>query len=168
MPLDSTQCQTLSTDMQNNTNQTVIDALAAGDNVTLRDWYNGLASPDFWILKSEVPVDDIVAAMEWGTEYATFKDDMEAISFLLSNGTYAPQPPNAREALSAVFAGATVTRSNILVTATRKASNAEKLFAVATTGPGGGDGSAQGTSAIPIVEGDLTLDDIRCAVALIP
>lgn len=168
MALNSTQCQTLADDMAANTNQAVIDALASGNNSALQEWYNGVAAPSFWVIISEVPVDDIVAAIEWDTDYVAFKDDVPALAFLLSNGTYGPQPPGAREALNQVFSGANATKNAVLAVATRLASYAEAIFAETTTGPGGGDGSSQATSAIPIVEGNLSLSDIQCAVALIP
>jgi len=167
MALTNAQVATLATDIENNTNQTVIDALAAGNNNAIRDWYNEQASPNFWVLKNSISVDELVESLDWTGEYADFKDDMPAIRLLLDNGTYAPQPVGAREALNAVFTGAGNSKAAILGMATRTATNAEKLFAVSTTGPGGGNGSAQAQSAIPEVEGNITRDDVLAAVSLI-
>jgi len=165
--LTQTQLQTLAAHLQANTDPVVVAALAAGNNNQLRDWYNTIASPDFWVLRSSIPVDEIVAAIDWGADYAAFKDDMPAIRFLLANGTYDPRQPNARAALNSVFAGAGVTKAAILALATYKASRAEELFAVPTDGPGGGDGSEQAEAAIAVVQGTLTTQDIDLARELI-
>lgn len=145
-------------------NGSVATELAAGNIGGIRDWYNGESSPSFWVLKPDVAVDDMVSAMDWATDYAAFKDDIPAIGFLLSNGTYDPQQPNARDALNAVFAGATATKAAVLALATRIATEAEKLFAVTTTGPGGGNGTAQSTSAIAEVVGSLTTQNVDLAL----
>ncbi len=161
------QLQTFADDIENNTNQTVIDALAAGNNNGIRSWYNETASPDFWVFKGSIPVDSIVGAMDWATDYAAFKDDMDAIRFILDNGTYDPQPVNARNALSEIFSGATNTKAAILAVATQKATYFQKLFSTSTSGPGGGNGSAQGQSALASILSDCTLQNVRDAVALI-
>ena len=166
MPLTDAQKTTLGNDIRANTNLTVIDALATGSNNALKGWYNGQAVPDFWVFKGSVSVDAITAVMDWSANYAVFKDDMPAISFLLQNGSYDPRPVKAREALTAVFAGAGATQNAILVESTRLSSEAEKLFSSATTGPGGGGGSTQGTSAVSAFEGELSLQDIRDALSL--
>lgn len=44
--MDQDQLVTFGNHIRNNTNQDVIDALAAGNNVAIAAWYNGDASPD--------------------------------------------------------------------------------------------------------------------------
>ena len=169
MALTSTQCQTLATHIQNNTAQAVIDALAAGDNSAIQAWYNAIAAPDFWVFLSAVDVDAIYAAMDWGTDYAAYDiKGLSALQLLTRNGSYNPVPDNAREALNQIFAGATSTKNAVLAVSTKKATEGEKVFAVTANPPGGGDGSAQAQSAIAVFEGELSLSDIQCAVALIP
>ena len=160
MALTDTQRTALTTDISGNTDPIILQAIADGNTGVIADWYNGTASPDFWILKRDVGVDAIVGAMDWATDYTAFKDDINAIRFLLDNGTYDPQPVGAREALNEVFSGAAATKSNVLSAATRLATYAEKLFAVTTTGPGGGDGSSQGASAIAEFIGNITFQDV--------
>ena len=158
------QLVTFGTAIRANTDQGIIDAIAAGNNTYIRNWYNQLASPDVWVLQQDVSVDDIVGVIDWATDYAAFKDDMTAVQFLLSNGTYDPRTPNARAALNEVFSGAANTKAAILVLATRKATYAEGLFIEETTGPGGGDGSVQGQSAIATWVGEVTNVDVREAL----
>lgn len=136
-----------------------------GSNNEIAEWYSQIASPDVWVLRNDIAVDDIVAAMDWATDYAAFKDDIPAIRFLLDDGTYDATSVQARDALNAVFAGAANTKGNVLATATRLANNLESLFKVSTTGPGGGDGTSQSSSAIPIVTGSATIQNVRDALA---
>jgi hypothetical protein len=143
-------------------------AIVGLSNSDIVIWYNTIASPDFWVFKSSVTVDAVVEAMDWAADYATFKDDVAGISLLLQNGTYRPVEPGAREALNAVFAGAANTKTAVLNVATRTATRGEQVFAETTTGPGGGDGTAQVNSAIARFEGNVTLQNVRDAKALIP
>jgi len=165
--LTAEQLQVFADDIAANTDPVVVDALAHGNNNGIREWYAETAVPDFWVFVSTITVSDIKGAMAWSADYANFKDDMEAIRFLLANGEYDPRPKGSREALNSVFAACPTTKSGILDIAVRKVNRTEKLFAVADDGLAGGDGSAKNAAAIAVVEGPASLDDVRAAVALI-
>lgn len=164
MPLDQSQLVTFGNHIRANTDQTVIDALAAGNLNAIRDWYNQDASPNFWVLLDQLEVDSAIEAIDWDTDYAAIKDDMSTFLLLFRNGTYATRGPGARAALDNVFSGASASKSAILGVATRLATYAESLFAVTATGPGGGDGSAQAQSANTVFLGDVTAQDVDLAL----
>jgi len=172
MALTEAQLQTLADDMEANTDQTVIDALAAGNNNALVAWYNGQASPDFWVFKHSVDVDEVRRSIDWsevldGTDGLSVRQQW-GFNTLMHNGTYDPSEANNRNGLVAIFpASMPNTRAAMLADATTLATYAEALFAETASGPAGGDGSAQNKSAIAVFAGSLSLQDIRDAVALI-
>lgn len=172
MTLSQAQLQTLATDLQNNTNQTVIDALAAGNNNALAEWYNQQASPDFFVFLNSVTVDEVRKSLDWSEvlDDTNGLTDLQQFGFntLFSNGDYDPSNPNNRTALINIFPpGMTNTRQAVLADATKLASNAEKLFSTTATGPGGGDGSAANQSAVSSFLGTLSSNDINLARELI-
>jgi hypothetical protein len=165
--LNDSQLVALSNDIAFHIEPVITDALNKGDNNAIVDWYNSVASPDFWVFKSLVDVKDILGSMDWATDYATFQSDVPAMSLLFTSGQYDPQTVQARDALNAIFAGASATKAAILAASVRTASNIEKLFATTTTGPGGGNGSLSTQSAIAVFSGTIDRRDVRAAVAMI-
>ena len=131
------------------------------------DWYNGEASPDFWVFHESIGVDDAVEnGIDWATDYGDnlAEKDLTAMLMLFSNGTFAVEASGGRNALNQVFSGASASKAGLLALATHKATELQKLFNVATDGPGGGDGSAQGQAAIAIVKGPLTTAEADLAL----
>lgn len=168
-------------------NAAVADALAAGNLGDIRDWYNGQASPNFWVFKASVDTDSAFKSIDKaeyvnvpaseGTTVAQLIESIEAASLarrqevalelMLHNGTYDPSIESNRDALVKIFpATMPNTRAALLVDATRLATEAEKLFAIAASGPAGGDGSAQNNSAIAVITGQLTTADVDLALEL--
>lgn len=169
MSLTESQLETLKSDIDANPGEFGSIPMGPDGHQQIADVYNVVVAPDFWVFKTSLTRKEVVDAMDWATDYATFKDDLPAIEFLLSRGggePYDPTEPGAREALSAVFAGANSTRGGLLVAVTRLATRGEKLFAVTTTGPGGGDGSLQAASAALVVQGNLSGQDVEKARGL--
>jgi len=165
--LTQDQLQVLADDFAANTNPEVVAAVASQNANVLRDWYNQDASPECWVFKDTLDVEEVKGEMDWTADYAAFKDDFPAISFLLEGGSYDPRPAKSREALNAVFAGATTTKSALLLLAIRRASYVEKLFVGETTGPGGGDGTAEANAAIAAVSGAVSRDEVKEALQLL-
>ena len=164
MSLTTDQLTTLGNHIQ--ANQAVAAALAAGNLGDIRDWYNGTASPEFWVLKNNLDVDTAIEAVDWAADYAAIKDDMQTFLLLFRNGSYPTAGAGARAALNEVLSGASDSKQAILAAATRKATEAETLFAVDATGPGGGDGSAPMQSANTVFTGDITTQDVDLALEL--
>lgn len=163
MNLTSAQLVTLGNDIRGNA--AVAQELADGNNNGIAAWYNQDASPDFWVLLDQLPVDDAIEAMDWAADYSTFKDDMTAFLLLFRNGTYGVRGPGARGALNSVLSGAGSSKANILAAATRLATYAEQLFATAASGPGGGSGGSQASAANTNATGPLTSANVRDALA---
>lgn len=59
MTLTAAQLTALKTDIQGNSDQTIINALAAGDNGAIATWYNQVASPDYHVYEPTVSSDSI-------------------------------------------------------------------------------------------------------------
>lgn len=170
MTLTSTQLVTLKDHIVANTDQTVIDALAEGNNNAIRDWYNTDASPNFWVFRSFVSDMDLKeSAIDWTEHLALTLVELAVFEKLIAGGGFNPENENVRNGLAAIFAGGfqANTRNAILDLAARLATEAETVFATTATGPAGGDGSAKTQAAIAVVEGNLSTQDIRDAVALI-
>jgi hypothetical protein len=171
MALTAAQLQVFATDIENNTNQTIIDALASGNNNAIRDWYNSEASPAFYIFVTSVTVDEVRHSLDWDEvlDSSTGLTELQRWGFetLLHNGTYDPRDENNRNALVKIFpAGMSNTRSAVLADATKLASYAQQLFSSAATGPAGGDGSSASNAAISAID-LVTLLDVREARKLI-
>lgn len=138
------------------------------DNQTIADAYNNdLEAPAFYVLEDNVEVDQIIS----GIDMAEYVDEAKVtpaqragFDLLMRNGTYNPEPPDARTALSVIFTGlATNSRDGILGVSVKQATRLEKLYAVATTGPGGGNGSTSTQSAIRAFKGTLGHQDVTDA-----
>jgi len=162
--VDNTQLTTFGTHIRANSDTAVVAALAAGNLGDIRDWYSG--ESDAWVFVGQMGVDSAVESLDWAGEYASFKDDIPGLRLLFDNGTYNVDPPGAREALNSVFASCPNSKSGILAAATRHATELEKIFMATTTGPGGGDGSAQAQSAIVVVSGGPSTQDVDRALEL--
>jgi len=165
--LTDEQVVTLKDDMITHEDDPVAIWLAQGRLNRIVAYYNELADPDVWVFRESVSVESVITSMDWGEDYAAFKDDIPGIELLLRNGVYYPESENARDALNTVFSSAANTKQAILTVCTRQATKGEALFIETATGPGGGDGSSKPNSAIANFKGDITLDDVRAAVALI-
>lgn len=186
MALTPEQIITFGNHIRANEDQTVVDALAVGDNNTIRDWYNQETSPAVWVFKSSVDTDSAFRSID-KDEYidipasggSTVGDLVEAIeaaslarrqeialNLMLANGTYDPREESNRDALVKIFPSSMPnTRAAFLADATRKANYAEAIFIATATGPAGGNGSAQGQAAIANYEGSVSKDDVRNALA---
>lgn len=179
MSLSDAQLTALGNDIRNNTNQTVIDALAAGDIGTILDWYNQAASPDFWMFRTnvgemEIKEDGIV----WSEHVGLSIVELTVFERLTAGGGFDPSQENVRDGLAEIFKGGAQvsTRTNLLDLSSKLASNFEKLYAVDATGTtAGGDGSAQNAATVPGldqegngIERDVTFDEVDRALELVP
>jgi len=166
--LTDAQLVTYKDDINANTDQEVIDALVANNNSVISDFYNQESVPIVWLLRQDVTADQMIAAMDWPTDYDTgFKDDIPGLSLLLANEgrIYNASSVGSRDALNSIFAGASNSKAGILLVSTRKGSFLEALYKITATGPGGGDGTSQAGSAIAEVVGDSTVQNVRDALA---
>ena len=171
-----------------NTDQTIVDALAAGNNNAIVAWYNQTASPAVWVFKDSVDTDSAFKAIDkseyidvpasGGTTVTQLIQALEAASLarrqevalnlMFANGTYDPSLEANRDALVAIFPSSMPnTRAAMLADGTRQATYAEALFITTASGPAGGDGSSQNNSAIAGFIGSVSLQDVRDAVAII-
>ena len=124
---------------------------------TIRDWYNGTASPDFWIFRSDVTNMEVKDALDW-TEHLTLSAvELEVFRSLTEGGGFNATKVNIRDGLAEIFAGPQQvnTRTALLNLASKQATEYEKVFAVDATGTtAGGDGSGQNSATVPGVDGD--------------
>ena len=157
------QIQTFATALQAEIDQSIVDALADGDNNAIADWYNAPADPAFYVFEATISKDDIVGAMDWDNEYVTFKDELLGLSFLFEAGAIDPQPENTRKALAKILTGATASRDAILTIATKITSRIEAMFAITANGPAGGDGLAANAAAVSANIGTISKIEIRAA-----
>lgn len=170
MPLDQSQLVTFGNHIRANTDQAVIDALAAGALNAIAAWYNQDAAPDFFVFRTSVSTDDARKAIDYSEVLSdtTPLGDVERWAFdnMLANGDFDPTVENNRDALVAIFNGSDYpnTRAALLAESVRLATEAEKIFAVTATGPAGGNGSNATNAAALVVDGDVTVSDVDLAL----
>lgn len=155
--MDAAQLVTFGNDIRNNTDQTVIDALASNNPGVIAEWYSQQASPDFWIFKQSVDTDTVrdslVASETAADEDAATNPGLNSqqrwhFDLLMHNGHYNPAKRVSRDLLVKIFPShMTGTRNKIISDATTRANRIEKLLAVTLDGPGGGNGSAPTSAA---------------------
>jgi hypothetical protein len=168
MPLSDPQLIILGDNIRANPDPDVMSWLADGADNDIATWYSDAANqaPEVWVLVDSLTRDQVIASMDWAAEYDPgFKDDMTAIVFLVA-AQYDPRPAGNRHALNAVFAGASNTKTAVLAAATRAATPAESLYITPATGPGGGDGSSQGQSALAVFSGSVSSAEVSRALRL--
>lgn len=163
--MTSVQLITFGNHIRNNTNQTVIDALASGNHSIIAAWYNEQADPAFWIFVDHVTTDEVRASLDWNEVLHDTNGltDLQRWGFetLMHNGSYEPAKLNDRNALIKIFpTSMSNTRTAVLADATKQATNIEEVFAEEASGPAGGDGSSQGNSAIATFIGTVSHIDV--------
>lgn len=160
------QLQTLKTDIAANTNtvtfggsQVAINALPNNDDAAfaIAEWYNDLASPDYWIWRRDVPTRDVRGVIVWAEYDALSVSKQNAFSFLISNGTVDATQANVRQGIQSIFAGTQQAGNRTALTdlARRTASRAEKLFATGT--------GSTASPAITSLLSPLTFSDVNKA-----
>lgn len=162
MPLTPAQLTTFKADLDANTNQVIIDALAIGNNNGIVDWYNLDASPAFTVYKNLVPLDEVSNAIELDdVANITSADSDRLIKFyaLRPEGVFANKASD-RVGFDDVFSAAAGDDSQQALIALWKklATNIEKLFAAGT--------GTDGDPAVMGFEGPVSLQDVRDAIAL--
>lgn len=166
MALNPAQIQTLSDDIAINTDPIVVDALTLGDNNAIRAWYNDQASPDYWIFELLLSL-DVVGTQLDGEDVANItaaNADRLAVFFQVNPGGILPARSDHRAFFDDIFSGAlgATTRANLEALWRRLVTYAEQLY-VTSTGTG-----AQNDPDTPTFLGQISLQDVRDAVALIP
>lgn len=160
--LTDAQLTTLKADIEGNSNQTVIDALAAGAHNTIAAWYNGTASPDFYVYRTLVPIDEVSEAIELDDIANMTTGDNEKLKTFYSirqGGVFASKASD-RAGFDDIFSAAAGDDSQQALIALwkRLATEAEKLFSA-----GAGVGSI-GDPADAVVEGALASGQITAAL----
>jgi aspartokinase len=163
--LTAPQTQTLADDLTANTDPVVVAALAAGENNTLVSWYNGQASPDFYLWRTRMAVQEMREEHYDWSEVVSQLTTNELLSLreLTNQEALDPSRPTVRDAFAAIFSGPQTvnTRTSLLAAAKRTGTNAQQLFADTS----GGDGQ-EATPATAVVE-SVSRHDMRDAVAII-
>jgi hypothetical protein len=200
MTLSPAQLAALKTDINANTNTInlggvnvqIKDAPNNGDvNFEIKNWYNGVATPDFNVFRTSVPMDDIYdqvvwanftpqdaadATVTWTNRSLACQGKQFNVQIMLQgrtsfNATKINQRAGLNDATTNIPSGASGASKSggwagILVILRRLATRSEKLFAVQTSGVGVTGGDALGATTNPALmtyESPLTGDDITAA-----
>jgi hypothetical protein len=184
MPLTPAQLSTLKTHIAANTNtvsyggsNVAINSVPnnSDGNLAIANWYNLVASPDYWVWRTSVEKKEIVQQpSQDGTTFiwagngfiSRSVQELECWNQLFNSTlTCNPSLANVRQAFSDIFSGtgnAASNRTHLLACGRRKATFTETLFAVNTPGSGAG----RGTTADPdtmTFEGSVTPSEIDAA-----
>jgi len=134
MGLTDAQKTTLKADILANTDPAVVAALAAGDVGVIANWYNQPASPDYWIYKGVVPIDEVSAAIQLDDVANMTTGDNEKLKTFYTirsvSGVFASKASD-RVGFDDIFSAAAGDDSQQALIALwkRLASNVEKVFA---------------------------------------
>lgn len=175
----------LKADIAANTNQingVAINAMPLNDdaNFAIAGWYNGDASPVYWVWKTSIFESEITRQpsadatnWSWPAYIARSIQEQNAWARLFMGGQSGMNPSltNVRQGLADIFSGsansAPAQRSHLLAICRRNVKRIERLFVVAATGPGN-DGIAnnRGSTTNPDAlgfEGTVSYQDISQA-----
>jgi hypothetical protein len=178
--LTTAQKATLKTFIQNDA---TLNAMAIAENYEgVAGSLNANASPDFWVYKTSMSKDELVASpsvdntvFNWtGAGYITrSQGERDAFNAIFNqSGVVNPSIANARQAFTDIFSGtgvALANRTHITASIRRKANRIEKLFATiaaAPPTPSGALGSLTSVAMIaPDSEGAITLQQVSDVMA---
>jgi len=166
--LTQDQLVTFGNHIRANSDQNVIDAVAAGDVTTIQQWYSDDSS--LYVFLDSVSTDDVRESIVW-SEVLDPVDGMDELQrwgfdLMMANGTFNPEKVNTRNGLILIFdAQMPLTRAAIIADATRFANEFETIFGVAAIGPGGGNGSTPSNAAIAVVKGTPSIANVDHALA---
>ncbi len=171
MNLTTAQFLTLKADLAANTNTVSVNGASVAINamphnsdtaVFVAKWYNLDAVPDYWVWKflmskaectNQLSVD--ATAFNWTGNGFITRSPGELVAWQeIFNSTHSCDPSlsNVRQAFQDIFSGtgnAAANRTHLLAVGRKKATNVEKLFAAATTGPGNAGAQPVGSTANP-------------------
>ena len=162
MSLTDSQVAAFAADIAANENQPVIDALAIGNNNGILAWYNGQASPAYYLWRTSMTIQEMRDRhFDWAEVVGSLTtNSLLALMVLTGQDQIDPSRASMRGAFASIFAGPQLvnTRTALVDAAKRLATNIQKLFA-------DGDGT-EGSPALAVVE-SISLQDVRDAVAII-
>jgi len=161
--LTDAQLATFKADIEGNTNQTVIDALAAGANNAIADWYSGDASPDYWVYKNLVPIEEVSEVVELDdvANMTTGDNDKLKTFYQIRQGGVFAYKASDRDGFDDIFSAAAGndTQQALIALWKRLSNELEKVFATGGAGTNG-DPATMG------VDGSCSLQNVRDALAL--
>lgn len=149
----------------------VLNAMPANSDgaFAIAEIYNALASPEFWVWRTNVGQAEIVSAISVdGTTFSwpqfiarTVQEQAGWREMFADGGWVNPSLPNVRQGFADIFSGAqagpTAQRAHLLAIARRKATRIEKLFSTGT-----------GSAAVPATmdanfQGPISWNDVQSA-----
>ena len=177
MQLTTAELAALNTDARSPANDAALGAfIAAFDDQAIADWYNTLASPDFWVWRTAVTKGEYVqttsvdgTVFAWtGAGFITRSAGEQAAwrelfgSDASGQQQVNPSLANVRQAFQDIFSGGTApapaNRTHLATVSRRKATRVEKMFATGT-----GSTASPATMALG-AEGMLTYLDVARAL----
>lgn len=152
-----------------NSDPTVVAALpdvAAGGAAIIRDWYNGQASPDFWVFHKYVESDevrDVIDAQDVADMTANNRERANTLLSIRADRGFSGENSRDRSAFNDIFGGTAgeISRNAIAALWQRLANNVEQALRL-NTGTGADSSNADTTSYL----GEITHNEVREAISL--
>lgn len=133
-----------------------VQPMSQGGSIIIRDELNALASPDWTVWRTNVPIDEIMRnGMDWARVDNLSVGKARIWDWMSRLGSINPSKPNIRAGIDATWAGTALdlaVRAAVYVHCKRLASVVEKMFSIGT-----------GSNADPAVmgyEGPITTDEV--------
>lgn len=156
MPLTIAQQDALKADFANHA--AITADVAAGNTQLIADFYNGQASPDFYVWRTGIGQEEVNGAVDWAEVVTLTTNELLSFMLLKDQDRINGSVSSIRTAFAEIFKNKVNTRDALVALAKRSATYAEKLFAT------GGDGS-EATPATMGYEGPISSGDVAAALA---
>ena len=165
--LSPDQSVTFGNHIRNNTDPTVVQDLADGNNNGLAEWYNQAATPSYWIFRSQVTAEELSNSIDLQdiADITSADSDRVLKMFQLRalNGNYFDgTDPRTRSAWDDVFSAASGDNSQQAIASLwrRLCTEVELIFALSSGAGTNGDPDVTG------FEGSVSSDDVNEALLL--
>lgn len=136
--------------------------LTTDANYAIAEWYNGAASPDFFVYRTSVSIDEIMSnGFEWDRVDNATIGKARIWEWMANVGSMNPSKSNIIVGINAAWSGGAndAHRASIFTHCQKLASNVEKLLAI--SGAGTSISNLGVGPAIPGFVGSVTADEIE-------
>ena len=167
MSLTAAQQQTFKADILANTDPVVSGALLGGDAGLIASWYNTTASPDYWIWKDNLVLDEITNdGFDWVRVDNLTIGKARIWEWMFANDAKSinPSKPNVREGIIETWKGTAAdlaVRESIWLHCQTPATRVKQLFSVGSGTAAAQDGTGPATTELT---SDISYYDVAVAL----
>ena len=170
MAMTTAQLATFKAAIDAETDGELVGYRVSGADNSIAEWYSANASPDYWILRDDVPSEEVANAINLqNMADITTADSGRAVQFFqiraVNGGGFHGSNASDRTAWDDVFSSAAGDESQQAIAALwqRTATNVERVFAAGAGGAGTSDGSSSANADITTFQGSVSSADVAAS-----